>query len=205
MTAPSRIVVAFILWMAVALTACADVLVWMVTDAATVDGQGIMAFLSPEIVDDDNWNAARVKVTGAGLSEPMYLDIYFEDGWTEGGELGVEFWENGNGMNGVGVPVGVQSPLGAELSAEAMFSVELGHNVYDELGDNVTWTTLAESDAFARSALENYIYEQFDLNPPSNGIWSPMEFHTVPEPDAWILAMVGMAFLMMLRRRGVSA
>lgn len=205
MTARFRHLATFILWMAVALNSCADVLVWMVTDAATVDGQGIMAFLSPAIVDDDNWNAARVKVTGAGLSEPMYLDIYVGNGWTESGEYGVEAGDNGSGFWGCGVPVGNQSPLYGEMSAEAMFSVELGHNVYDELGDDVTWTTLAESDAFARSALENYIYEQFDMNPPSNGIWSPLEFHTVPEPDAGTLAVLGVAFLLLLRRRGVSA
>ncbi len=54
-----------------------DVLLWTVDGDATVDGESsVYTFLSP-VPDDDLHNpAARVKISGGGLTSPIYLDNY---------------------------------------------------------------------------------------------------------------------------------
>lgn len=77
-----------------------DVLLWQVDETTTVDGGSIYTFLSPYVVDEDNWNAARVKVTGGNLSEPIYLPITYGPGQNEDGAWGVEICENESGYWG---------------------------------------------------------------------------------------------------------
>lgn len=57
-----------------------DVLLWTVSENATVDGTtDLYTFMSP-IPDDDLHNpAGRVKLSGGGLVEPMYLDNWTQD------------------------------------------------------------------------------------------------------------------------------
>lgn len=171
---------------------------WMVEESATVDGEGIYSFVSAYPTDDDNWNAARVKVSGGDLDSPIFLNLYAGEGEVYEGDLGVELWDNGSGYWGTGL---CQSPMEQEFAMECLFAIELGHNVYDASTDAIVWTTLAQSDEFTREVLSNYFYERFDLNPPSNKVWSPLEFHTmsVPEPDAGTCLLLGTAMLLLLR------
>ena len=178
-----------------------EVLYWMVTDGATVDNQGILYFLQDYVVDEDNWNAARVRVSGGGYSSPFYLAVYFGNGDFEDGTYGVELFDNGSGYWGAGVPTGNQSPFGRELLEECIFTMELGHNSWDALSGEVSWVTLAESDSLAYAALQEYVYQRFDLNPPTAGIWTPTEFHAVPEPTVAMLYLLGGAFLVLRRKR----
>lgn len=178
-----------------------EVLYWMVGDSAYVDGIRINTFLSAQTVDDDNWNAARVRVEGGGKTR--YLDIYFGDGWWESGDYGVELYDNGSGHWGAGVPTGNQSLLEDDMLAEYVFAVELGHNAYDEHTGDVVWRTLAESEGLTRAMLQRYIFVEFDISPPTTMIWSPTEFHSVPEPLGACYVMLGMC-LLMLRRRTVA-
>ncbi len=180
-----------------------EVLYWMVTDGATVDNQNIMVFLQDYVVDEDNWNAARVRVTGGGYESPFYLAVYFGNGEFEDGAFGVELYDNGSGHWGAGVPTGNQSPFGRELLEECIFTMELGHNAWDALSGEVSWVTLAESDSLAYAYLEEYIHERFDLNPPTTGIWTPMDFHTVPEPNSGVMFLFGAAALVLRRKNGI--
>ena len=63
--------------------------------------------------------------------------------------------------------------------------------------------TLAESDSLAYAYLQEYVYERFDLNPPTAGIWTPMDFHTVPEQNSGILCLLGGAALALRRKKGI--
>ena len=67
-----------------------DVLLWTVDGDATVDRESsVYTFLSP-VPDDDLHNpAARIKISGGGLSSPIYLDNYWQDEDTSAWELDV--------------------------------------------------------------------------------------------------------------------
>lgn len=182
--------------------ALGDVLYWMVDDTATVDGQSICTFLTPYTVDEDNWNTARVRVSGGALTNPIYLDLYFGEGYVESGEYGVELMDNGSGYWGSGVPTGNQSPYGSEIAMESMFTMEIVRNSYDALTDTISYEVLAQSDSKALSQLSNYIYHEFDLNPPTTRIWTPTEFYTaVPEPDAGVLVLLGLGMIGLQRKK----
>jgi len=60
------------------LTGSGDVLLWTVNGDATVDGESsVYALLSPVPEDDLHNPAARIKISGGGLSSPIYLDNYW--------------------------------------------------------------------------------------------------------------------------------
>ena len=83
-----------------------DVMLWTVDGDATVDGtSSVYAFLSPVPEDDLHNPAARVKISGGGLSSPVYLDNYWSDEDTgewglEGGDVGVWVGDPGSGYYG---------------------------------------------------------------------------------------------------------
>ena len=177
-----------------------DVLYWMVDSSATVqkaDGTtvSISSFVSPT-----SDYAARIRVTGGGITEDTFLDIYYPDG-TIDGEYGVDFDDGSiSGYWGAGVPTGNQSPSG-DYSAgtpEYCFTIEIG-NIDAE--DN--WTTVAASATVAYSELADYIHETFDVNPPTSEVWAPMSF-AVPEPSGGVLTAVGLALLALRRKRRPS-
>lgn len=195
-----------------------DVLYWQITDAAKVDNETIVSFVEPygtyeeELPSGDmyiGYNvAARVKVTGGNLSESVYLPLYFGDGISEDGEFGVDFSPNNGRYWGCGVPTGNQSPLdgvgyGSEMFMECAFQVELGEITWDEVADTLDWTTIAKSDTFAASQLSQYIHERFDIAPPNLDIWTPMVFHTIPEPNSGLLLLFGLAPLLLTRKRSI--
>lgn len=175
------------------------VMLWMVDDTATVDGTPIYTFLDPYPSDDDHWNAVRVRASDG--STVRYLGVYAGEGETWPGEDGVELWDNGSGRWGSGL---TQSPLFPDMLAECLYAVELGRISYDAQMDAVTWAVLAATDTYDRSALERYIYPEFTLNPPTQGIWTPTVFRTVPEPSSGALALLGLVLLALRRRGGVA-
>ena len=139
--------------------------------------------------------AARVRVTGEGVSEDTFLDLYYPGG-TFDGEYGVDF----DGLD-VGTPYGVQAVIPTSYSSgspEYSFIVEIG-NVSD--GD---WTTIAQSSAetYASLASSRYIRSLSDLGPSSSmQVWTPGQFQAVPEPSGGLLTMMGLALLALRRKR----
>ena len=139
--------------------------------------------------------AARVRVTGEGVSEDTFLDLYYPGG-TFDGEYGVDF----DGLD-VGTPYGVQAVIPTSYSSgspEYSFIVEIG-NVSD--GD---WTTIAQSSAetYASLASSRYIRSLSDLGPSSSAtVWTPGQFSAVPEPSGGLLTLMGVALLALRRKR----
>lgn len=185
-----------------------DVLYWMVDSGATVtrtDGttatiSDYFANPSPDVAVYGSDYAARVRVTGGDIQsgQNVFLDLYTGDGIDKGGgQYGVSF-DNGSGYWGAGVPTGNQSPSG-DYSAgtpEYSFVVELG-NI--DASDN--WTTVATSASATYSSLADYIHKTFDLNPGQTAVWTPSQFHAVPEPSSGLLALIGTAVLALRRKR----
>ena len=74
-----------------------DVLLWTVSENATVDGTtNLYTFMSP-IPDDDLHNpAGRVKVSGGSQTKPIYLD-----NWVQDLETNPYYLDEGSGYFGV--------------------------------------------------------------------------------------------------------
>lgn len=175
-----------------------EVLLWQTTESTTVDGGDIFSFLEIYPIDEDNWNAVRVVVTGGQLSEPIYLPIYF-DLIEEDGEFGVELMDNGSGYWGVGNPTGIQSKF--PVVDEMLFQLEMGHNVWDYNLDDAVWTTIAVSDTATYEYLrQQYIYETFDIAPQTAKPWNPNFHVVVPEPNTNLLLLFGLSILLLKRK-----
>ena len=204
--------IAAVVMMAAASAFAEDIMWWMVDDTATVDGEGVMSFLAQYPEDENNWCAARVKVTGSGIGT-RYLNTYWEDeygNWQLNlGEDGVWLQDSGDGR---GISTGnwaTQSPisldgLDVELFEEARYQVELGRCKYDEVYDIVKFTALAETSPVAKAELTQYMYERGSIMPPGYQQWTPTEFHTIrsiPEPNGSLLVLVGAAMLLLKRKK----
>ena len=105
-------------------------------------------FISQIPEDDLNNPAARVKVSGGGLSEPIYLDNYYRFEDSDYAELDV-----GGGYYGVWIDAGgiqaQQSHVPSELAMEALFSIEIGQmNWDDDSYMSGAFQVLAESDKY---------------------------------------------------------
>lgn len=186
-----------------------DIMWWMVDDTATVDGEGVMSFLAQYPEDENNWCAARVKVTGENIGT-MYLDIESPDfpGERFNGAEGAWLGDSGSGYWGTG-NWATQSPisldgLDVELFEEARFQVELGRCKYDEVYDMVKFIALAETSPVVKAELTQYMYERGTIMPPGYQQWTPTEFHTIssiPEPNGSLLVLVGAAMLLLKRKK----
>ena len=215
----SRFAVLAVMMMAASVSdAGDDVLYWMVDGNATIttDAESsppttttIGDFFNnigdyfPDITTGEGSAfAARVRVTGGGLTEDTFLDLYIPDyGLDEGGgEFGVVFSDVG-GYWGAGVPTGNQSPSGVYSSGSPEFSfiVELGN-----IDSSDNWTTVATSASASYSSLADYIHQTFDINPSSIAVWTPTSFSVVPEPSGALLMTMGLALLALRRKRGAS-
>ena len=192
---------------AVASAAENDVLYWMVDDSATIDGTDVREFMNDYDAPSDSYFAARVRVTGGNITEDTFLNLYSftEDNRVsvEPGNLGVDFFDNGAGYWGAGVPDGNKSPSG-DYSAgtpEYSFIVEIG-NVVGVGSDLSSWTTIASTGPTRYSDLAEFIQQTQNLGEPLSKIWIPTEFVTpVPEPSGGLLLLVGAAVLALRRRR----
>ena len=183
-----------------------DVLYWMVDDSAKVnewwsEGRGNIGieefFGTPP---EGSAYAARIRVTGGGITGDTFLDLYLPGYGVDvgGGEYGVVFSEVGDGYWGAGVPNGNQSPSG-DYSAgtpEYCFIVELGN-----IDSSDNWTTVAYSATATYSSLGDYIHQTFDINPSSMAVWTPMQFTAVPEPSSGLLTTLGLALLALRREK----
>ena len=182
-----------------------DVLYWMIDSSAAVDGTKVSDFFKGYTSTADSSFAARVRVTGGGITEDTFLSLYVPEVGTHDGELGVDFADI-EGYWGAGVPGGNQSPLSAADysvgSPEFSFIIELGNVAWDNEGRTWTWTTIATSGAAeSYQSLANYIHQTFDLSPGQSAVWTPTQFVAVPEPSGGILVVLGTAFLALRRRR----
>ena len=188
------------------------VLYWMVDDTAQVttlghgtsedSTQGLASFISSRPAEtDDSWYAARIRVTGGDITEPVFLMLHLSDGTTESGELGIWLGDNGAGYWGAGVPTGNQSPVGdyAAGTPEYNFIVEIG-NVQVESGTASWIETIASSAAVAYSSLGTNIGNAFDMNPLDITAWTPTAFTEIPEPSSGLLLLIGGALLALRRR-----
>ena len=186
-----------------------DVLYWMIDSSAKVEQQdgttvSLSDFFRGYTSSTDSSFAARVRVTGGGISEDTFLSLYVRDLGVLDGDLGVGFADI-EGYWGAGVPDGNQSPLfTADYSVgspEFSFIIELGNVAGDE-ESGWTWTTIATSGAAeSYQSLANYIHQKFDLSPGQSAAWTPTQFVAVPEPSGGILVVLGTAFLALRRRR----
>lgn len=185
-----------------------DVLYWMIDSSATVDQPdgttvSVSDFFGGYTSSADSSFAARVRVTGGGITEDTFLSLYVPEVGTHDGELGVDF-DNVGGYWGAGVPDGNQSPLSAADysvgSPEFSFIIELGNVAWDN--DGGTWTTIATSGAAeSYQSLANYIHQTFDLSPGQSAAWTPTQFQAVPEPSGGLLVLLGAALLALRRKR----
>lgn len=155
MTQLSRKVLTFIA-AAMSAYAMADdaVLWWMVDDSATITAQdGTFISNASEYMNAAGLsvNAARVRVSGEGISGDVFLHFYYEDPDENSWKLnGTEAWieSSGNGWSTGFTPASLSGHDLAGLSRESLsFSIELG-NIADS-----GWTTLATSQSAGYAAL----------------------------------------------------
>ena len=178
-----------------------DVLYWMVQDTATVtstDGtttSSVADFLSAYEQPADSSFAARVRVSGEGVSDDTFLDLFYpggDDFFRELGDLGVDLSYFDDSV--------MQSTLGSYGSPEYSFIVEIGNVVWSDGGNSGTWTTLAASEATRYSDLGNFISQTFSLDIPQSAAWAQPAFAAVPEPSGGLLLVMGVAILALRRR-----
>ena len=188
------------------LSADEEVLYWMVGDNATVNDHGTVSSVTDFLLaeTDEAWSAARIRVTGGGITGDVFLDVYDENGALQegSGALGIVFGDTESGYWGAGVPTGNQSPLGgyAGTSPEYSFIIELGNVSWD--GNAASWVTVAESAAASYSSLYDagYIASSFNMNPTAGAAWAPTSYN-VPEPSSGLLLLVGGGLLLLRRRK----
>lgn len=173
---------------------------WQIVDSAIVDNDPIQIFLTPYEEDATHWNAARVKVTSDTIGT-QYLDIEYSDfpgerfdqayvGWnSDGTEWGTGDWRTQSPLDGIDA---------ASLNG-ASFQIQIGQVTYDENLDVTTFIVLAETDSVAKDDLSPYLYERGTLNPPGLQQWTPIYFHSVPEPKAILLIVLGLTMLSLRR------
>jgi hypothetical protein len=160
--------------------------------------------LSP-VPDDDLHNpAARVKISGGGLSSPIYLDNYsFPDEDADTMELDVGGGEFGVWVGDIGGYYGVklqQSHVPTELAMEVLYSIELGRMDWDDdTYMSGAFQVLAESDKYTYEQVRQHMYPTFDLYPPVTD-WKPMRYYTTPEPSSALLCIIGFGMLMLKRK-----
>ena len=187
--------------MAIPAIARPDVMLWGCSNDATVDGIGIQTYLQTFAVDDDNWNAVRVKMVKEG--SVFYLGIWDTDSNEEWeGDWGVELGDSGSGQWGV---YGVQSsvPNKNDDVMEVLFQMELGHNTWSDSDSDYVWTTLATTESVEyKNLVDEYTYERFSIAPPTTSSWMPTEFHTIPEPSSSFLLLMGIGLLALRRGHG---
>ena len=93
------------------------------------------------------------------------------------------------------------SPLTKEMLDEYMFMIELGENVWDSLIQDYNWSPLAYSDTVEGQWLKNkYTSENGTIAPPNFNPWTPMNYHTVPEPSELMLCIIGFGLLLLKRK-----
>ena len=190
-----------------------EVLYWMVDDAANVHyGDGSSVNIQTLVPDSfDTSLAARVRVDGNGITDGVFLDFYFgnpnnpyDAGEVMPGEFGQDFYDNGSGYWGCGVPTGHKSLLNEFSGPEFSFIIELGNYRYDEATDSDNWLTIATSASQSYSSLLNkgYVHTIGSIAPSNLGVWNPHDFYAIPEPSSSLLILMGIGLLALRRKNG---
>lgn len=181
-----------------------DVLLWTIDSSSFVDDTPMSVFVSPLQEDDENWAVGRVKVTtGAGVVK--YLDLYAPSGdinvvgETYPGAEGV--WIGGGGeFYGTGGEV--QGVLSSDVDASALFAIEIGMNHWIDDGTEegrIDFELLAITNPHTYEQLQEFMYQQQDINPLDLHAWNPTYYHT-PEPSTSLLCIIGLGVLMLKRK-----
>ena len=207
-----------------------EVLYWMVDENSVVhqyDGS-TTSILDYVPASSDSSLSARVRITGGGIVNDVFLNIYDppenpysgDPGVLYAGDLGLEvgsgdIWYGAEmvqapltsgsipSTNPDGEIVGLPTPMPG--TPEYSFIIELGN--IDWSGENPNWTSIAQSRSYTYNELltSSYIHETFDLNPPRMGTWNPIDYYApIPEPSAGILFLIGGTLLMLRRKHGLG-
>ena len=190
---------------------------WTVDDSATIDGKPIREYLDAyqaTVSDWDgstDWFAARVQATDEGWSEPVFLGVWVEDGqggydlWD--GEAGVELAEGGEGWGTGSWTESLAAFGGLELTANTLFTVQIGYDRWDADQNDVFWTTLADMTSPQHYADLSQCLSFGETGTPAASQWKATTFTStnpaeVPEPATGLLALLGAAVLALRRKRG---
>ncbi len=175
--------------------ATASSILWFsVSGSATVtDSSGVVSTVGEYTDADGNpINAARVRITGAGIPEDTFLQLYYEDGgWQTAEGLDTAFLDGGTAE-------WQPADLGEDPDGSATVSLELGYVDFD---DELSEFTAA---AFSSATLDDleaggYI-STGGVSVQSQTPWNPAFYIPVPEPSAGLLLALG-ACALALRRR----
>jgi len=205
-----------------------DILFWQVDESTLVDGIAISTWLmaSPYVSDSmDDYFAARVK-TIQGASSRI-LDFWYDNPddppkrW-EDGSWGISVADADGAVYNMGEVHGtgeVQSGTGYKTwhsttddpasslddiaALDVRVVMELGYNSWSDGANDYVWQTIAASDPELYSELRNlHMYGQGTIGPWSATPWQPNLFTNpnVPEPDSFVLVLLGLGLLMLLRK-----
>lgn len=159
------------------------VLWWCVNSDAKVGGKTLEAA---------GVESARIHVTGDGIGEDVFLNLYVDSG------SGYQVYD---GAYYADVPVSepYYAALGSYGSPEYSFSIELGAWVDD------TFNVLGFSETWSYADIGNYVSNYETMFAPGGmptAVLAPVSY-AAPEPTSGLLVLVGAA-LMALRRRRIS-
>lgn len=199
-----------------------DVLFWQVDENTLIDGIAISTWLmaSPYVSDSmDDYFAARVRTTEGASSR--ILDILYdnpddppkrwEDGsWgisvadADGVVYGAQWVQSGTGYKTWhSTTDDPASSLDDVAALDVRVVMELGYNSWSDGANDYVWQTIAASDPELYSELRNpHMYGQGTIAPLDATPWQPNLFTNpnVPEPDSFVLVLLGFGLLMLLRK-----
>ena len=176
-------------------TMASSVLWFSVIDTATVvDSKWRVSTVGAYTDTDGNpINAARVRITGAGIPDDTFLQLYYED------ESG---WQTIEGLDTTilddGAALWQPADLGENPDSSATVSLEVGYvNLEDAMAEFI-------AVAFAESTIEELSKAGYistgGVSTQTETPWIPWFFNPVPEPSTGLLLAIG-ACMLALRRR----
>ncbi len=183
-----------------------DVLYWMMSGTESMtDENGQKTTVSEFLTASGGSDfSARVRVTGGGVAEDTFLNLYYYDGsdFVLDDSAEAAFQQSG-GVWSCSLGEGNLASVGAYSSGspEYSFVIELGNVVNEE------WTqTLATSSTMTYQSLADagFISQTFDVSPPVSTMWNGGAFTAIPEPTSGMLMLMGLALLSLRRKRAAD-
>jgi len=158
------------------------VLWWCVGETATIGEKSL---------SDAGVESARIRVSGGGLGDDVFLNMYVDGG------NGYEIYDGA-----IYADVPVSSPYYAALgeygSTDYSFSIELGAWSGDD-----TFNVLGVSETWSYADLSSYLSSSSSVFAPGSipvSVLTPQSF-AVPEPSSGLLVLLGGMLLALRRRR----